>query len=205
MVEIDSNCDFSPMKEQIKTHLHEIIDGLHSIIRQMDNDETCMLNSLEQIQHSFSRIQATAGTFYLNCFLSPFTSKFNELSIALQHLSENKIGALIVVERNEPVEGLIRHGISIGAPVSNALLEAIFYPGNPLHDGAVWIQGDRIMAAAGVLPLSASLVDKQKFGTRHRAALGMSERSDAIVLIVSEESGSASLCTGGHMYPIILH
>lgn len=204
-MELNSDCDFSPMKEQIKANLRKMVDDVTAVLGQIDDEGTCMLSSLEQIQHTFSRVQSAAGTFYLNCYLSPYTSKFTELSAAVQNLSERKIGALIVVEREEPVEHLVRHGVGIGAAVSHALLESIFYPGNPLHDGAVWIKGDRIMTAANVLPLSSSAVDKQKFGTRHRAALGMSERSDALVLVVSEETGSASLALDGHLYPVILH
>ncbi|MFD1954719.1 sporulation-specific diadenylate cyclase CdaS [Paenibacillus thailandensis] len=206
MMNIHENCDFSPMKEQIKGQLRKMIDDISAIVDKLDdNDGGCMLSSLEQVQRKFSRVQSAAGAFYLNCYLSPYTSKYNELSTALLHLSERKIGALIVVEREEPLDAIIRHGIPIGAAVSHALLESIFYPGNPLHDGAVWVKGDTIVTASNVLPLSSSSVDKQKFGTRHRAALGLSERSDALVLVVSEETGAASLALDGHVYPVILH
>ncbi|QAY65992.1 sporulation-specific diadenylate cyclase CdaS [Paenibacillus protaetiae] len=205
MINLQQDCDFSPMRDQIKTSLRNIADDIGTLLTQMDSEKHCMLSTLETIQHHFSRIQSTAGTFYLNCYLSPYTSKFMELSTTLQNLSERKVGALIVVERNDPVEQLVRHGVSIGAALSHTLLESIFYPGNPLHDGAVLVKGDRIETASTVLPLSNSIVDKQKFGTRHRAALGMSELSDAIVLIVSEETGSASFAVEGHLYPVILH
>ena len=86
--------------------------------------------------------------------------------------------------------------------MTNSLLESIFYPGNPLHDGAVLIKGDKIYSAANVLPLSNVVLGGKKLGTRHRAALGLSEKSDALVLVVSEESGIISFAIDGSLFSI---
>jgi diadenylate cyclase len=122
---------------------------------------------------------------------------------SIAHLSERKHGALIVVQRQDTLSSLLSHGTMIQAKFSGSLLESIFYPGSPLHDGAVLIQDDKIVSAAHVLPLSNKEVeDDQKLGTRHRAALGLSELSDAIVIVVSEETGRASFALNGRLYVI---
>jgi diadenylate cyclase len=110
-----------------------------------------------------------------------------------------------VIEREDSLETLIRPGIPMGAELTHSLLESIFYPGNPLHDGAVLVRLNKIVSAANVLPLSDIYTGDKKLGTRHRAALGLSERSDALVLVVSEETGRVSFAKGGKMYPITTH
>jgi diadenylate cyclase len=127
------------------------------------------------------------------------------LSISLQNMSRMKHGGLIVIEREDSLETLIRPGIPMGAELTHSLLESIFYPGNPLHDGAVLVRLNKIVSAANVLPLSDIYTGDKKLGTRHRAALGLSERSDALVLVVSEETGRVSFAKGGNMYPITTH
>jgi diadenylate cyclase len=123
----------------------------------------------------------------------------------LQNMSRMKHGGLIVIEREDSLETLIRPGIPMGAELTHSLLESIFYPGNPLHDGAVLVRLNKIVSAANVLPLSDIYTGDKKLGTRHRAALGLSERSDALVLVVSEETGRVSFAKGGNMYPITTH
>ena len=86
--------------------------------------------------------------------------------------------------------------------MSPSLLESIFYPGNPLHDGAVLVRENQIVSAANVLPLTKTVISGKKLGTRHRAAIGLSEQSDALVLVVSEETGKISFAFGGKLYPV---
>lgn len=119
---------------------------------------------------------------------------------ACAFMSERQIGALIVIERNQNLEPLLEGCVTIDAVVSVELLITIFDPLTPLHDGAVVIKGDRIAYASCVLPLSKSLEIPQKYGTRHRAALGISEESDAIAVIVSEETGEISVAVGGKFH-----
>lgn len=127
-----------------------------------------------------------------------------ELVKSAVKLSETKTGALIVIEREDPMTEYINTGIKIDAVVSNQLMINIFEHNTPLHDGAVVIQKNRVVAATCYLPLSSSNINKS-FGTRHRAGLGLSEVSDALVLIVSEETGHISVATGGKLKEGLSH
>ncbi len=118
---------------------------------------------------------------------------------ACRFMSDRQIGALIVVERNQNVEDIVEGCVYIDATVSVELLITIFYPMTPLHDGAVVIRGERIAFASCVLPLSKSADLPKKYGTRHRAALGISEESDAVAIVVSEETGEISLAVEGKL------
>lgn len=185
--------------------MKNISERIQRSLDSMDRDDYCLLGEFEQIKASFATIESRAATFYLNCYLSPFTDKYVDISNSIQNLSERRHGALIAVERNDPVDPLIQPGIPIGAFVSPTLLESLFYPGSPLHDGAVLIRTNQIISAKNILPLANSMQTDRKLGTRHRAAIGLTERSDAIVLIVSEETGQASFAANGKIYPVILH
>ena len=108
-------------------------------------------------------------------------------------------GALIVLERETGLQEDIDSGVVVEAKVSSQLLETIFFPSTALHDGAVIIRGDRIIAAACVLPLTDSLLPGAHLGTRHRAGVGVTEQTDAISIIVSEETGITSVAHNGRM------
>ncbi len=118
---------------------------------------------------------------------------------AADRLARSSTGALIVLLRHQKPGSEVRGGIELDAEVSSALLESLFYPGSALHDGAVLIGQGRIQRAGCVLPLSDSPDLAVQIGTRHRAALGLSERIDAVVLVVSEESGKISLARAGQL------
>jgi diadenylate cyclase len=120
-----------------------------------------------------------------------------DLVVATTTLSSRRIGALIVIERQIGLRNYIESGIPLDAMVTYDLLSTIFQPESPLHDGAVIIQGDRIAAAACFLPLSINPRVSKDLGTRHRAALGLTEENDAVAVVVSEETGAISLSTGG--------
>jgi|SRR5689334_19544171 len=120
-----------------------------------------------------------------------------ELVVAASTLAARKIGAIIVVERQIGLRNYIEGGIPLDAMVTYDLLASIFNTGSPLHDGAVIVQGDRIAAAACFLPLSVNPRVSRELGTRHRAALGLTEENDAVAIVVSEESGAISLAIGG--------
>ena len=119
------------------------------------------------------------------------------LATAAMAMSRNKIGALIVFERETGLDDYIETGIQIDALVSHELFMNIFIPNTPLHDGAIIIRGNRIKAAGCLLPLTEDRNLSKELGTRHRAAIGLSEQSDALVLIVSEETGTISLARSG--------
>ncbi|MGB9880293.1 MAG: diadenylate cyclase CdaA [Anaerolineae bacterium] len=123
----------------------------------------------------------------------------SQVARACRLLSEARHGAIIVLERNTGLQDYADTGVEIKAQVSSELLLTIFYPNTPLHDGAVIIREDEIIAAAVVLPLSNSNLADRYLGTRHRAALGISEQTDAIAVIVSEETGTISVAHNGRM------
>jgi diadenylate cyclase len=124
---------------------------------------------------------------------------YDDVVLAAEYLSAHRIGALIVFEREAGLHTYIESGIPLDAHLSYDLLLAIFRPGSPLHDGAVIIQGTRIAAAACFLPLSLNPAISSQVGTRHRAAMGVTEESDAAVVLVSEQTGAISLAVGGTM------
>jgi len=123
----------------------------------------------------------------------------NEISVAIQNLAESKTGALIVIEQSTGLNELIGAGTLLDANVTSNLLENIFVVNTPLHDGATIIRNNRILASGCVLPLTSNTAINKKLGTRHRAALGLSEVSDALVIIVSEETGVVSLAINGRI------
>ncbi|OTN76263.1 hypothetical protein A5886_001340 [Enterococcus sp. 8G7_MSG3316] len=121
------------------------------------------------------------------------------LDKAVQYMAKRKIGALITIERTTGLEEYIETGIALDADVTGELLINIFIPNTPLHDGAVIIREDKIAVASAYLPLSESPLIPKEFGTRHRAAVGISEVSDALTLIVSEETGDVSITLNNRM------
>lgn len=122
-----------------------------------------------------------------------------ELITSVRQLSARRIGALMVIERQTGLNEFIETGTPIGGYITAELITTIFFPNSPLHDGAVILRGDRIAAAGSLLPLSESYrkSGKRHFGTRHRAAIGLTETTDAIALVVSEETGAISVAVRG--------
>jgi diadenylate cyclase len=116
---------------------------------------------------------------------------------AIARLSKERIGALIAIERDSTLAELTENGIMIDAELNSYLIESIFYPKSALHDGGVIVRDDRIVAASCLFPLSQNPDIDKRLGTRHRAALGLSEDTDALVLVVSEETGKISTASGG--------
>ena len=122
-----------------------------------------------------------------------------EIGLALEYLKKHRIGALIVIERDNSLMDYIERSKKLYAEISNELLVAIFFPDNPLHDGGVIIQGDKITSAGAVFPTTVDLKFSKRLGTRHRAAIGISEETDAIAIIVSEETGRISIAVNGNL------
>lgn len=121
----------------------------------------------------------------------------HEVSTACESMAKQKTGALIVFERTTGLREIISSGVALDATVSAELIESIFFVNNPLHDGAVIIRNNRIYAASCLLPLTQNRNLSKELGTRHRAAVGLSEVSDALVVVVSEETGKISLVSDG--------
>ena len=138
---------------------------------------------------SATRMQQTSSTDLM----------IDEMILALEHMSRRRVGALIVIENRTRLNDVIATGTRVDGVLSQPLLENIFEPNTPLHDGAVIVRGERIMSAACLLHLSDTTGVGRDLGTRHRAGLGVSEISDATVFIVSEETGIISMARDGHL------
>lgn len=123
----------------------------------------------------------------------------SEIVKAVEIMSLKKIGALIVIEQGTKINDIVREGVDLSAKVSSELIQTIFNPRTPLHDGAIIIEGNQIKAAKCVLPLASENIIPKNVGTRHRAAVGISEVSDALVIVVSEETGTISFVEDGKM------
>ena len=147
-------------------------------------------------------IRRALDRFGRNLSLARFSSSspssaFDDVVLAAGYFSQNRIGALIAFEREVGVRTYIESGIPLDANLSYDLLLAIFRPGSPMHDGAVMVQGARIAAAACFLPLTLNPLTSNQLGTRHRAAIGVTEESDAVAVVVSEQTGAISLAVSG--------
>lgn len=150
-----------------------------------------------EIRRALERI----GRFRLNITQrsTPSFEIVNQLCLAIENMSRRKVGALIVLERNTKLGDYVQTGTVIDAEITDALIENIFEPKTPLHDGAMIIRDERIYAAACVLPLFDDPNIARELGTRHRAALGISTVSDSITLVVSEETGTISFSQDGKL------
>lgn len=137
-------------------------------------------------------------------FLEAFTAaeelkSLEEIIKAAVSLSNRKIGALMVIERETNLKDFVELGTALDARVTRELLMSVFHPTSPIHDGAVVIRGNRIVAAGCFLPIALSGDISRTFGTRHRAALGLTEETDAVAVVVSEETGGISFSMGGRL------
>ena len=126
-------------------------------------------------------------------------SVVNELAKAVKVLSTNKIGALLVIERDMGLNDISATGIQIDGLITSDFLMNVFIPNTPLHDGAAVIRGKRLIAAGCLLPLTENRSLSTELGTRHRAAIGLSEQCDALIVVVSEETGTVSVAENGHI------
>jgi diadenylate cyclase len=163
----------------------------------------------QEIRRGLERIGRTRGRTWLAKTSARqgkediYSADVTALMIAIRRLSDRKHGALIVFQCNNLLNEYIKTGVLLNARLSAEILLQIFYPNTPLHDGAVIIDRDRVVAGSCVLPLSSSGVlndsPERQMGLRHRASMGISESSDALVIVVSEETGAISIVKQGHL------
>lgn len=160
----------------------------------------------EEIRNFFR----TLGSHRQLRFLSRFFSRDKKdddatdvlpIVLACNSMAQQKVGALIVVQRNMSLDDIVKTGETINADISQRLIEAVFFKNAPLHDGAMVIQNGRITAAQCILPVSHNLNISKKLGLRHRSAIGVTESYDAIAIVVSEETGAISAAIGGKLMP----
>lgn len=161
-----------------------------------------LLDRVGRLRRVLGEIERSLQEKHLRCCVFPRVSGSDEISRALSMLSEKRIGALIAAEQQMSLSDYATTGSIINADLNATLLVSLFYPGSPLHDGAVILRQRKIVAGGCILPLSA---DHESFkamglGTRHRAAVGLSLVSDAVVFVVSEETGMIRVVSGGKMF-----
>ena len=153
-------------------------------------------------QQDIRRALARAGgKFFPTSSVQSDVSLHEELIKACFTLASRRIGALVALEREASLDEYVEPATRVDAHVTHELLQSIFHPTSPLHDGAVVVRDGKLAAAQVFLPLSLSKNMSRFFGTRHRAALGLTEETDAVVIIVSEERGAVSIANGGHLRP----
>jgi uncharacterized protein (TIGR00159 family) len=151
-----------------------------------------------EIRRALEQLGRAGSLFPRTTVVSPNTRLAETIARGAQQLAERRFGALLILERSTPLGEYASKGVAVDAVLSAELLLNIFWPNTPLHDGAVIIHGDRVVAAGVVLPLAQSPA-VEHIGTRHRAAIGITEISDAIAVVVSEETGTISLANAGRM------
>jgi diadenylate cyclase len=134
---------------------------------------------------------------------SEMTAMIEEITAGTHKLARRKIGCLIALEKETKLKTYIDSGVAIDGKVSSEIMQSIFIPTSPLHDGGIIIRNDRILAAACLFPLSENINLSKIIGTRHRAALGLTEQTDAIAVMVSEETGNISVASQGRFIPIV--
>ncbi|HIC90182.1 MAG TPA: TIGR00159 family protein [Anaerolineae bacterium] len=152
-----------------------------------------------ELRRALERLGRTAPIFGRPARESEASLVTSQIVQAARQLAETRHGALIILEGETGLEDYIEAGIRIDALVSAQLLQNLFYPNSPLHDGAVIIRGNRVMAAACVLPLAEGPLPDPTIGTRHRAAIGITEQTDALAVVVSEETGIISVARTGRI------
>ena len=178
------------------------LTALNWVLRNVVSNGTVVLVVLFQPELRKALEQIGRGTIHANSRAGDMEQSetiVEELTNCLLNLSRRRVGALIVIEQRIGLKDVIETGTMLNSHISAALLENIFEPNTPLHDGAVVIRGSRIMAAACILSLSEGKGISRELGTRHRAALGVTETTDAISLIVSEETGIISIARNGKL------
>jgi len=152
-----------------------------------------------ELRRALERLGRTGSLLTLPSREAMIAGVLDQVCLACEHLSERHHGALIVLERETGLQEYIDTGTRINSEVSAELLETIFFPNTPLHDGAVIIRQTRVVAAACVLPLAGGHISDRQLGLRHRAAIGVTEQSDAVAVIVSEETGIISIAHNGRI------
>jgi DNA integrity scanning protein DisA with diadenylate cyclase activity len=192
------------IKEQLEelqarlTQLHNEIASLKQCSRLSD-----FLQKMYEIRAGLNQLEQDLLQSHLKCCISPNIQVPGEVALSVSKLSEKRHGAIIVIEHEDNLDEHLQGGFVIDAAVGAPILENIFYPGSTLHDGAVVIRNENIRKASVYLPLAAhtSELEALGLGSRHRAALGLSQVSDALIIVVSEEKGWISFALRGRLYP----
>jgi diadenylate cyclase len=194
---------FKEKLEELKSrldHLYEIIPYLKQCSHLSNH-----LQEIFELREGLNQLELGFLQAHFRCCIDPRIKIPGEVVISVSTLSARRHGAIIVFEQADNLDDYLQGGVIIDAVVSAPLLEGIFYPGSQLHDGAVFIRNERVMKAGCLLPFAPtpSGLEALGLGTRHQAALGLSQVSDALIIIVSEEKGWISLALRGQLFPNI--
>jgi diadenylate cyclase len=152
-----------------------------------------------ELRRALERVGRSAPLFGRRADNTGTQSVISEVVKAVEQLVQRRHGALIVFEGTTGLNDVAVHGVTLNAEITAELLTTIFFPNTALHDGAVVIRRDRVIAASCVLPLSENELSDKQMGTRHRAALGIAEQTDALTIVISEERGSVSVAQNGRI------
>src|SRR5439155_20112028 len=152
-----------------------------------------------ELRRALEQLGRTGASLTLRRRPGDIVSTIDAIVTACTQFSRQHTGALIVLERQTGLQEYADRGVPLDAEVTSQLIVSIFYPNAPLHDGAIIVRSTRVVAASAVLPLSDQVLGTQHYGTRHRAALGISEHSDAVAVVVSEEKGTIGVATNGRL------
>lgn len=191
----------NPITLDLKNDLISLSQTVATLRSTLDAEGIDMLKHLKQLSQKFSDVSTRASAYHIERLLKPYSTKEREIFKAIEELSSKRKGALIVIQREDLLEERLNIGTPMFAEISSSLLDSIFNVNSPLHDGAVLIRNDIIVSAANILPLTKRTFKKRKVGTRHRAAIGLSEITDALIFVVSEETGKESFSFNGSIYP----
>lgn len=197
----DINNNFTNLRMEMAKKLDQIAKTLKDKIISFEPNNIQILNDIEKISKDLSDLEATTSTYFLNSILAKYTEHSSEISRAIHKLRMKRHGALIVIEKNDPVSPLISGGTSVNARISSQLLESIFNPESQLKSGAVLIQSDMIISADIKLPYTEQIFWDRSFDVHEVSAVGLSEQCDALILLVSDKDGTTSFCLGGEIYP----
>ena len=188
------------------------LEELKSSVTQLHDDIPCLkqcsclsdfLQKIYEIRVGLNQLEQDLLQTHLKCCISPNLKVPGEVILALSRLSEKRHGVIIAIEHEDNLDDHLQGGVIIDAAVTAPILENIFYPGSPLHDGAMIIRDSKIHKVNVILPLAPHTPELEALGlgSRHRAALGLSQVSDALIIVVSEEKGWISMALKGQLYP----
>jgi DNA integrity scanning protein DisA with diadenylate cyclase activity len=187
--------------EELKSRVAQLHDGIPRMKRCSRLGE--LLQKMYEIRVGLNQLEQDLLQTHLKCCISQNIKVPGEVVIALSKLSKRRHGVIIVMEHEDNLDEHLQGGVIIDAALSVPILENIFYPGSPLHDGAVIIRNSKIRKASVLLPLAPHTPELEALGlgSRHRAGLGLSQVSDALIIVVSEEKGWISMAFRGQLYP----
>ncbi|MGD2272408.1 MAG: diadenylate cyclase [Desulfobacterales bacterium] len=195
-------------EERLKEKLEDLRCRLGNLCQILPSLKQCarlsnLLQEVFKLREGLNLLEQGLLQTHLKCCISPDIKVPGEVALAVSKLSSERHGAIIVIEQKNNLDDYLRGGVMIDAVVSAPILESIFFPGSQLHDGAALIRKARIQRAGCFIRIaqSPSGLEALNLGTRHRAAVGLSQASDALIIVVSEEKGWISLALGGQLYP----